>query len=116
MAIQEKIDSVDKKLNKTVEKVNELECETVAMQVLHYANQQNERSTTNLTDTNKRLSCILILTTILWFLTIIGFTYYILHYDTVITTEDAITDNGGNACVGDNCNNGDLDLWQEREE
>jgi len=108
MAIKDSINKVGKKLEKTEEKLTELENESVAMQVLHYANEQNRQSTTTLIDTNKRLSRALILVAILWFATVGCFLYYLTHYSTVVTTEDAISDNGGYACVDDGCNNGEL--------
>ena len=59
---------------------------------------------------NKRMFVIILVLTSLWFTTIGIFVYYITHYTTEETkiTETAETDDGGNACVGDNCNNGEI--------
>ena len=57
----------------------------------------------------KRLFIIILVILSFWFATIGAFVYYIntTGYEEIIT-ETAETDDGGNACVGDNCNNGDI--------
>lgn len=76
--------------------VEELKQETFAMELLKDQRKQN-----------KRLFIILLVVLTMWFLTIGAFVYYIntTGYEEIIT-ETAETDDGGNACVGDNCNNG----------
>lgn len=56
--------------------------------------------------TNKRMSIIIIVLLSFWFSTIGAFIYYISNYGYEITTETAETSDSGNACIGDNCNNG----------
>lgn len=57
--------------------------------------------------TNKRMFIIIIVILAMWFVSIGLFIYYIntTGYEETIT-ETTETDDGGNACVGDNCNNG----------
>lgn len=55
---------------------------------------------------NKRLFIVVIVILILWFATIGGFVFYICNYDTEIIIEDVKTSDNGDACIGDNCNNG----------
>lgn len=57
---------------------------------------------------SKRWFTILIIVLCMWFATIGGFLYYINTVDYVETEEIADTSDGGNACVGDNCSNGDI--------
>lgn len=58
---------------------------------------------------NQRQFIIILVILAMWFATIGYFVYYIntTGYEEIIT-ETAETDDGGNACVGDNCNNGDI--------
>lgn len=62
--------------------------------------------------TNKRMFIILITTLCMWFATIVAFVYYIntVGYEEIIETAD--TGEGGNACVGDNCNNGEINYGE----
>lgn len=57
--------------------------------------------------TNKRMFIIIIVLLSFWFSTIGAFIYYISNYGYEITTETAETSDSGNACIGDNCINGD---------
>lgn len=57
---------------------------------------------------NKRLFIVLIIALVMWFTTIGAFVYYINTVDYEETVEYAETDDGGNACVGDSCNNGEV--------
>ena len=57
---------------------------------------------------SKRWFAILIVVLCMWFATIVGFLYYINNVDYMETEEIADTSDGGNACVGDNCSNGDI--------
>jgi hypothetical protein len=56
---------------------------------------------------NKRQFIVILVILTMWFASIGLFIYYIntTGYEETIT-ETAETDDGGNACVGDNCNNG----------
>lgn len=57
---------------------------------------------------NKRQFAIIITILIMWFISVGLFVYYIntTGYETI--TETAETTDSGNACVGDNCNNGEI--------
>lgn len=55
---------------------------------------------------NKRLFIVIITILALWFATIGCFVYYICNYGTEVVIEDVETTDNGNACIGDNCNNG----------
>ena len=60
---------------------------------------------------NKRLFILLIVTLTMWFATIGAFLYYINTTSYEENTEYAEVDNengDANACVGDNCSNGDV--------
>lgn len=57
---------------------------------------------------NKRLFIIIIVILSMWFATIGAFIYYINTVGYEETVEYADTEGGGNACVGDNCNNGEI--------
>lgn len=56
---------------------------------------------------NRRQFIVILVILTMWFASIGLFIYYIntTGYEETIT-ETAETDDGGNACVGDNCNNG----------
>lgn len=55
---------------------------------------------------NKRTFTVLLVVIFLWFATIVSFVWYINQFDFVSEYTNT-TDNGGNACIGDNCINGD---------
>lgn len=57
---------------------------------------------------NKRLFIVIIVILVMWFATIGAFLYYINTTGFEEVTETAETTDGGNACVGDNCNNGEI--------
>lgn len=65
---------------------------------------------------NKRYFIIIIILLAMWFATIGLFVYYINTVDYEETTEYATTDDGGNACVGDSCNNGEINYGESIEE
>lgn len=88
MSIKEDIEKVQKK-------VNEIEEQSFAMELLKDARK-----------TNKRMFIVIIAILIMWFASICLFIYYINTTGYEITTETADTGEGGNACVGDKCNNG----------
>ena len=55
---------------------------------------------------NKRTFAVLLIVIFLWFATIVSFVWYINQFD-YVTEYTNSTNNGGNACIGDNCINGD---------
>lgn len=63
----------------------------------------------------KRLFIIILVILSFWFATIGAFVYYINTTGYEETTECAETDKGGNACVGDNCNNGVINGESSKE-
>lgn len=77
------------------EEIRELREETFAMEILADYKKQN-----------KRLFVIILVILSFWFITIGAFVYYINTTGYEETMEIADTSDGGNAYVGDNCNNG----------
>ena len=80
--------------------VEELKEQSLAMELLKDARK-----------TNKRIFIILIIVLCMWFATIGAFIYYIntVDYEEITETAEVENDSGNaNACVGDNCNNGDV--------
>lgn len=75
--------------------LKELKQESFAMELLKDQRKQN-----------KRLFIIILVILSFWFITIGAFVYYINTTGYEETIERADTNGGGNACVGDNCNNG----------
>lgn len=57
---------------------------------------------------NKRLFVIVLVILSMWFASIGLFIYYINTTGYEVVTETAETTDSGNACVGDNCNNGEI--------
>lgn len=55
---------------------------------------------------NKRTFIALLIVIFLWFITILSFVWFINQFD-YVSEYTSTTDNGGNACIGDNCINGD---------
>lgn len=55
---------------------------------------------------NKRQFIVILVILTMWFISIGLFVYYINTTGYEIVTETADTGEGGNACVGDKCNNG----------
>ena len=109
MAIKDELKKTDKKLEKVEDTLEELSQKSIAMEVLKFSKEQNKQSNDNLMATNKKLFILLIISLLINALIFGGFLYYETHYTTQITDEAAKTDSGGNACVGDNCNNGEID-------
>ena len=109
MAIDERIKKTNKKIKKVEDTLEELNNQSVAMQVLQFSKEQNRTSNDNLMATNKRLFILLVLSLVVNVAIGSGFFYYVTHYTNETTIEDASADDGGNACVGDNCYNGDVD-------
>ena len=85
--IEKKAEEIDKKIEK----------QSFAMELLTEQRKQN-----------KRLYVIILVILTMWFVSIGLFIYYINTTGYIDTTEIADTSDGGNACVGDNCNNGEI--------
>lgn len=99
---------IDEDINKIEEKV---EKQSFAMELLKFSKDQNKQ----LERANKRLVTILIIIVSMWFLTIGGFLYYIFTVDYITTEETAEVENENgtaNACIGDNCNNGEINYGE----
>lgn len=77
--------------------VEELKEKSLAMELLQDARK-----------TNKRQFIIIIVILVMWFASIGLFIYYINTTGYEEITETADTEGEGNACVGDNCNNGEI--------
>ena len=102
MNIREELDKVEEKVEKT----------SFAMEMLQFSKEQNK-----VLEKNNRRMFIIILVLIGVILAMAGaFIYYINTTGYEETTEYATTDNGGNACVGDNCNNGEMNYGDSFEE
>ena len=97
MSIKEDIEKVEKKMQ-------EVENYSVAMEFVK-----------DYKKTNIRMFRIIITILFMWLATIGAFMYYIFTVDYETITEEANTDNGGNACVGDNCNNGEINYGNSKE-
>lgn len=109
MAIKEELKKTDKKLEKVEDTLEELSQKSIAMEVLKFSKEQNKQSNDNLMTTNKRLFISLIISLLINVVIFCGFLYYETHYTNQVTDEIAETDGGGNACIGDKCNNGEID-------
>lgn len=90
MSIREDLEEVEKK-------IHTIEHESFAMEMLKDQRKQN-----------KRLFIIILVILGMWLLTIGAFMYYILTVDYEETYEYANTNDTGNACIGNNCNNGEI--------
>ena len=66
-------------------------------------------------DDSRKIFVILIIVLCMWFATIGGFLYYICTIDYETITEEATSDDGGNACIGDSCNNGEINYGNSKE-
>lgn len=78
-----------------------IECNATALDLLHTSEANG-----------KRTFIILIIVLVMWFSTIGAFLYYINTTGFEEVTETAETTDGGNACVGDNCNNGEINYGE----
>ena len=56
---------------------------------------------------NQRLFIILLLVVIGWATSVLAGIYYFTNYTVQTTVEEATADSG-NACIGDSCNNGEI--------
>ena len=115
MAIKDELKKTDKKLEKVEDTLEELNQKSIAMQVLQFSKEQNEQSNNNLMATNRRMFILLLISLIMNVVICGGFFYYETHYTNQITDEIADTDGGGNACIGDNCNNGEIDYGESEK-
>lgn len=84
-------------LKEVKKSLNEIKQESFALEILKDYKKQN-----------KRLFIVLLVVLCMWFASMGAFIYYINTTGYEEITEEATTDNGGNACVGDNCNNGEI--------
>ena len=93
MGLKEDIEKVENKMKK-------IEEESFAMELLKDQRKQN-----------KRLFIVILVILTMWFATIGIFVYYIntTGYEEIIEKSEVENDSGNaNACVGDNCNNGEI--------
>lgn len=91
--------SVREDINKVEKKIKRVEEQSLAMELLSDYKKINEKI-------NKRQFITILVILVLWFASIGMFIYYINTTGYEVVTESADTGEGGNACVGDNCNNG----------
>lgn len=66
---------------------------------------------------NKRLFILLLVILSMWFITIGAFVYYIntTGYEVITESTEVENENGNaNACVGDNCNNGEINYGESK--
>ena len=98
---------------KKIEKVEEkVEKTSFAMEMLQFSKEQNK-----VLEKNNRRMFIIILVLIAAVISITGaFVYYVNTTGYEEITETADTNDGGNACVGDNCNNGEIDYGNSKKE
>jgi hypothetical protein len=90
MSIKEDIEKVQKK-------VDVIEEQSFALDLLRDYKKQN-----------KRQFIVILVILSMWFITIGLFVYYINTTGYEVVTETADTEGEGNACVGDKCNNGEI--------
>ena len=89
--------------------------QSFAMEMLEYSKEQQRISNDNLDKANKRLVGIIIVLIVLLGLTIGAFVYYVNTTGFEITTKEATSEDGGNACAGDNCNNGEINYGESKD-
>ncbi len=89
--------SLKEDIEKVENKIKEVEQNSFALELLK-----------DYKKANKRLFIIVLVVLGMWLATIGGFLYYINTTGYEETIEYANTDDNGNACVGDNCYNGDI--------
>ena len=66
---------------------------------------------------NKRLFILLLVILSMWFITIGAFVYYIntTGYEVITESTEVENESGdANACVGDNCNNGEINYGESK--
>lgn len=86
---------VQKDVNEVRNTIEEIRNENFALEILRDYKKQN-----------KRLFIVLMTVISMWFISVCAFVYYIntTGYEEVV--EIAESNDSGNACIGDNCNNG----------
>lgn len=89
--------SIKDDIKETKEEIQELKEQSLAMELLK-----------DYKKTNKRLFIVILVILSMWFITIGLFIYYINTTGYEVVTETADTEGEGNACVGDKCNNGEI--------
>lgn len=90
-------------LNMAKKELEELKEQSFAMDLLKdYKNQ------------NKRQFIVILVILSMWFISIGAFIYYINTTGYEETIETAETDNGGNACIGNYCNNGEISYGESK--
>jgi uncharacterized membrane protein (DUF106 family) len=105
MSLQEDIKKVEEKAEKA----------SLAMELLQLSKQEKEKISEEFGKANRRLIWLIVFIIFCWLATIGGFLYYINTTGFEETTETAETTDGGNACVGDNCNNGEITYGESDE-
>ena len=107
--LEENIDRMEEKIEKQSQRIEET---SFAMEMLQYTKEQAKEQSEKQHKHNLFLSWIVVLLIIC----LVGSNAYWVYEYTHTTIEDTIeyaeTDNGGNACVGNNCNNGDIDYGE----
>ncbi len=98
--------NIQEEVNSMKQDINQVKSDSFAMELLKDYRKMN-----------KRLFIVIITILCMWFATIGVGIYYITHYtyEEEIITETANTDTGGNACVGDRCNNGEIHYGDSNE-
>lgn len=104
MGLDDDIKRINTKAKKIEKEVSQLQEQSLAMELLKDQRKQN-----------KRTFLILLVVLVMWFITIGIFVYYISTNTIETITEEATTDMGGNACVGDSCNNGEISYGNSKK-
>lgn len=100
--------SLQEDVQKIEEKVKKVEEQSIVMELLHDQKKQN-----------KRLFIVILVILSMWFATIGAFLYYINTTGFEETTEIAEVENedgNANACVGDSCNNGEINYGESKSD
>jgi hypothetical protein len=100
--------SLQEDVQKIEEKVKKVEEQSIVMELLHDQKKQN-----------KRLFIVILVILSMWFATIGAFLYYINTTGYEETTEIAEVENedgNANACVGDSCNNGEINYGESKSD
>lgn len=90
-------------VNEIRDEVQKVKEQSFAMELLHDSRK-----------TNKRMFIIIIVILVMWFVSIGLFIYYINTTGYEVITETADSQGEGNACVGDECNNGEINYGKSK--
>ena len=104
--IEANADKIENNAGKIGNNSEKIEYNSGALEILH----------TFKSDTRK-FFVLLIIVLIMWFSTIAAFLYYINTIDYQETVEQAEIDNesgNANACIGDKCNNGEINYGEDK--